>query len=435
MNSLALPTAFRHRHFTLFWCGAVLSGVGSQVTVVAMAWQMYELTDSPLQIGLLGLGRALPQIGLALVGGVLADRFDRRRLMMLIQAGQFAVSVLLTVLTFTGAITPAVLFTAAVLLAFGAAIENPPRQAIVPSLLPAADLASGIALNTTQRSVSTILGPALAGLVLAVAGAGTCYLLDAASWLIMLGALALIRTRTAQQRIASMSFEALLAGVRFLRGQRIIFSFMVLDFGATFFGAPSALFPIFARDIFEVGPVGLGLMFAAPSIGAVVTGVFMSARPQIGDTGRWVIIGVAFFGICLVLFAVAPFFWLAMVMLAGSGAGNTVSGVLRGTTNQLLTPDHLRGRVSAINSAFVIGGPQLGQFRSGVFGDLWGAVAAAALGGLGALGCAIAIGLVPGVWQFRLRPATEEPAAVQPPAGSGGTSETSQADGRKASQQ
>jgi MFS family permease len=236
----------------------------------------------------------------------------------------------------------------------------------------------------------------------------------------MLAALALIKAQTVQQRIASVSLEALLAGVRFLRGQRVIFSFMVLDFGATFFGAPSALFPIFARDIFEVGPVGLGLMFAAPSIGAVVTGVFMSARPQIVDAGRWVIIGVAFFGICLVLFAVAPLFWLAIVMLAGSGAGNTVSGVLRGTTNQLLTPDHLRGRVSAINSAFVIGGPQLGQFRSGVFGDLWGAAAAGAIGGLGALGCAIAIGLVPGVWGFRLSPAREAPEAAaveEPPSG------------------
>ena len=407
----SFPPALRQRDFRLFWSGAVLSGVGSQITVVAMAWQIYELTDSPLQIGLLGLGRALPQIGLALVGGVLADRYDRRRLMMLIQVGQLVVSVLLTVLTFADLITPAVLFLAALLLAFGAAIENPPRQAIVPSLLPAADLASGIALNTTQRSVSTILGPALAGLVLAIAGPGACYLLDATSWLLMLGALALIRTRSAQQRLTAVSFEALLAGVRFLRGQRVIFSFMVLDFGATFFGAPSALFPIFARDIFDVGPLGLGLMFAAPSIGAVVTGVAMSARPQIVDAGRWVIIGVALFGVCLLLFAILPVFWLAIAMLAGSGAGNTVSGVLRGTTNQLLTPDHLRGRVSAINSAFVIGGPQLGQFRSGVFADLWGASAAGAFGGLGALLCAIAIGLVPGVWRFRLTAA--DPAAAR----------------------
>ena len=420
MRSFPLPPAFEHRDFRLFWMGATLSQVGSQLTVVAMAWQIYELTDSPLQIGLLGLGRAVPQILLALVGGVMADAMDRRRLMMIIQVGQLAVSVALTLLTVAGAITPSMLFAAAVVLAFGSALENPPRQAIVPNLVPPSVLSSAIALNTTQRSVAMILGPSLAGVLLALSGPAVCYGIDAASWLVMLLALALVRARPLERRLA-LSATALLAGARFVLKQRVIFSFMLLDFGATFFGNGNALYPIFARDILEVGELGLGFMYAAPAVGAVISGVIMSARPQPRDVGKWVIIGVVFYGVCTVLFAVLDVFWLVLLMLAGTGVGNTVSAVLRGTTNQLLTPDDLRGRVSAVNSAFVVGGPMLGQFRGGVMADLWGAQASGAIGGLGAILCAVAIAALPGVWRFRLdasqvpvEPGGATPAAAPP---------------------
>lgn len=399
---IQLPPSLRNRDFRLFWTGGTLSSVGSQFTTVAMAWQIYELTNSPLQIGLLGLGRAVPQIALALVGGVMADAIDRRRLMMFMQVAQLTVSAVLAALTLADAVSSQLLFIAAVLLAFGSALENPPRQAIVPSLVPPDDLTSAIALNTTQRSVASIVGPSLAGVALAASGPALCYVVDASSWLVMLLALALLRVRPVQQRIGRLSFDAFVAGARFVRRQRVIFSFMALDFGATFFAAGSALYPIFARDILAVGPLGLGLMYAAPSIGAVVTGVVMSARPQIKDAGQWVVLGVAFFGACAALFAVIHVFWIALIMLAGTGVGNTVSSVLRGTTNQLLTPDDLRGRVSAVNSAFVIGGPHLGQFRAGVMADLWGATASGALGGLGAVLCAAAIAAIPGVWRFRL---------------------------------
>jgi MFS family permease len=412
-----LPPAFRHRDFSLYWTGAVLSQIGNQFTVVAMAWQIYDLTDSPLQIGLLGLGRALPQIALALVGGVLADAFDRRRLLMLTQLIQLAIGVALTVLTLADAITPGILLASAVLLSFGAALENPPRQAIVPSLVPTADLSSAVALYTTQRSIGLIAGPSLAGIVLAVSGPGMCYLLDSVSWVVMLMALVLMRALSDRHRAVTMSMKSMLEGAKFVVRQPVIFPFMLLDFGATFFGAPAALFPILARDVFEVGEFGLGLMYAAPAAGAIATGVVMSSMPQVKETGKWVILGVLFFGICLVFFAIVPFFWLSLLLLAGTGAGNAVSGVLRSTANQMLTPDHLRGRMSAINSAFVMGGPQLGQFRSGAVADLWGAQAAGALGGLGAAACAIAVGMLPVIWRFRL--GEEEPAVVEAPAAAG----------------
>jgi MFS family permease len=398
-----LPPALQYRDFRYFWIGATLSQVGSQLTVVAMAWQIYELTDSPLQIGLLGLGRAVPQIALALVGGLLADAFDRRRLMIIIQVGQLGMSVVLTVLTLADAITPTLLFVAAFALAFGSALENPPRQAIVPNLVPSSVLSSAIALNTTQRSVAMILGPSLAGILLAISGPALCYGLDAASWLLMVVALVAVRVKPIERHLG-LSLGALLAGARFVLQRRVIFSFMVLDFGATFFGNGNALYPIFARDILEVGEVGLGFMYAAPALGAVISGVVMSARPQPRDVGKWVVAGVVFYGACTMAFALMDVFWLVLLMLAGTGVGNTVSAVLRGTTNQLLTPDELRGRVSSVNSAFVVGGPMLGQFRGGVMADLWGAPASGALGGLGAVLCALAVAVVPGIWAFKLAP-------------------------------
>jgi MFS family permease len=237
-----LPPALLLRDFRLFWSGAVLSAIGTQFATVAMAWQIYELTNSPLSIGLLGLGRAIPQISLALVGGVLADAIDRRRLMMTLQVLQLVISAGLAALTLAGAITATLLVVAAVLLAFGTAVETPPRQAIVPNLVPRSQLGSAIALNTMQRSIAMIAGPSLAGITLAASGPAMCYVLDAVSWVAMLVALALIRPSQSLERVSSFSAEALLAGVRFVLGQPVIFSFMILDFGATLFGSPVALF-------------------------------------------------------------------------------------------------------------------------------------------------------------------------------------------------
>ena len=412
--TITLPPALRNRDFRLFWTGATLSAIGSQFTTVAMAWQIYELTNSPLQIGLLGLGRALPQIGLALVGGYLADAVDRRRLMMSIQLGQVVISVALALLTALDVVTPGILLAAAVLLALGSAIEAPPRQAIVPNLVPRDILGSAIALNTTQRSLGMIVGPALAGVLLAASGPALCYSIDAASWLAMLAALAVIKVRPGERAVVRFSLTAVMGGVQFVLTQPVILAFMVLDFGATLFGSPHALLPIFARDILEVGPLGLGVMYAAPSVGGVVAGLVMSVMPQIREAGKWVLLGVAFYAICTIGFAFSGTLWIAVIALIGTGVGNLVSAVLRGTTNQLLTPDQLRGRVAAVNSAFVMGGPQLGQFESGVIASLWSAQVSAATGGLGALLLVGALSLLPGVWRFRLeRPASSDaPPAV-----------------------
>ncbi len=397
-----MPPAFQHRDFRVFWTGALFSAIGTQMTTVAMAWQIYELTGSALQVGLLGLGRAIPQIGFAVFGGLIADAMDRKRLMMLLQVMQCGVSTALAALTLTGVVTPEALFVCAVLFAFSSAMETPIRQAVVPNLVPRPDLGSAVALTTMERSLGLIVGPAIAGVTIAVSGPAWCYAADAASWLAMLATLVLIR-RPLQVAIAGkMSLEALALGLRFVARQPVILPFMILDFGATLFGSSYALLPIYAKDILEVGPVGLGALYAAPSVGGVIMGIALSGPLKIDRAGVWVVIGVAFYGLCTMVFAASTVLWVSLLALAGTGAGNIVSAVLRGTSNQLLTPDQLRGRVAAVNSAFVTGGPQLGQFESGAVAAAGGAELSAFTGGLGALALSGAIWLLPKVRAFRL---------------------------------
>jgi MFS family permease len=402
-----LPPALLHPDFCLFWIGGTLSTVGSQFTLVAMAWQVYELTDSPLQVGLLGLGRALPQMALSLYGGVLADAIDRKRLMMLLQLVQCAISASLAALTIAGLITPGFLFAAAVLFALASALETPSRTAVIPNLVPDDDLHSAIALNMTQRSVAMVIGPSLAGIVLAVSGAAPCYVVDAASWFAMLAGLALIARPLQAAAAGAVSLAALNDGVKFVVSQQVILAFMILDFGATFFGSTTALLPVYARDILHVNAFGLGMLYTANSVGAIMAGAVMSGRASIERPGKWVLIGVAVYAVSTIGFGLTRTLWLSLVALAGAGAGNTVSAVLRGVTNQRLTPDHFRGRVAAVNNVFVMGGPQLGQFESGVVAALASPQMSAVTGGLGALLLAGAVAALPKVRDFSLTPSVQ----------------------------
>ncbi|HEY8692455.1 MAG TPA: MFS transporter [Chloroflexota bacterium] len=404
---MPLPPALRYRDFRLYASGAILSNLGTQFTTVAMAWQMYQLTNSAFQVGLLGLGRALPQIGLALFGGVLADAADRRRILMALQLVNLGVSSGLAVLTLAGLISPTTLLAAAVLFAFSSSVETPTRQAVIPNLVDRLDIGAAIAFNGTQRNLAKIVGPAIAGVMLAVSGPGLCYALDATSWFAMLAALALIRKPLQGLLKARASVEALLAGARFVASQQVILAFMVLDFGAMFFGSSIALLPIYARDILAVGPVGLGLLYAAPSVGAVLGAALMSTGIRVDRAGMWVLIGFAAYGLCTIGFALSRVLWLSLPLLAGTGLGDEIGAVLRNTSNQLLTPDELRGRVAAVNGAFVNGGPQLGQFESGVVAALGGVQLSALTGGIGAVLLVAAVAMLPKVRRFTLSAALQ----------------------------
>jgi MFS family permease len=375
--------ALRHRDFCIYWSGSVLSQVGTQFTTVTMAWQIYELTNSPLELGFLGLVRGVPMLVLLLFGGVLADAVNRRRLLMATQVAQMCASIILAVMTAAGRVSPLVLYAASLFLAVFNSLEQPARNAIVPNLVPRTDLTSALALSGTQRHVATIVGPSLAGLLLARSGPTLCYAVDAISWLAMLVALAWMRplTQVAGGRSA-VSMQALREGVSFVWLNPVILSMMALDFSQNFFGSGRALLPVYARDILHVGPQGLGILYSATSAGALVMAAVMSFQTGIRRAGAWVLVSVAMYGVFITLFGISHSFWVSFLMLAGAGAANTVSFVMRNTINQLLTPDEIRGRVTSVNSMFTNTGPQLGQFEAGALASAIGAVNATAVGGL-----------------------------------------------------
>lgn len=391
-----LLSPLRHRDFRLLWIGLLCSSVGTQFTQVAMAWQIYELTDSPLQIGMIGLVRAVPQMVILLFGGLLADAMNRRKLMMTTQASLVFVSGALALLTLADQVTPFRLYGVTVFLALFSSLESPSRQAIVTNLVPAEDLPRAFAIFSTQRQIATIAGPSLAGIVLAWAGPAVCYAVDAISWIFMLGSLALIRTQLPQRGgWRTISLESVRAGFRFVWSHAVIFPFLMMDFGANIFGTVRSLFPIYARDILAVGPQGLGILYAASAAGALLGALGFSLWGPARQAGRWILLGVTIYGLSLLFFAGSHTFWLSISLLVASGIGDTISAILRSTINQLSTPDELRGRMASINSVFTNSGPQLGQFQAGALATVIGTEFAAATGGVIIL---LIVGVL--VWRF-----------------------------------
>jgi MFS family permease len=404
-NNDSSHSPFRHRDFRIFWTGSFFSSIGSQFTNVAMAWQIYDLTHSPFQIGLLGLARALPQIVLLLLAGLLADAMNRRKLMICTQAGLCCVSATLALLTFSGRASPQMLYLATMLLALFSSLEQPSRQSLIPSLVPREDLPRALALQGTQRHVPMIAGPSLAGIVLAISGPAACYAVDALSWLAMLLALLRLRTKISEGAgLRTVSLRSLQEGIGFVWHHGIILPLMMLDFGATFFGNVRGLLPIYAKDILSVGPTGLGLLYSARAVGSLAAAGAMSFYGPVKRSGSWVFIGVGIYGLSTVLFAYSEWFWFSLLMLTLTGVGDTISSILRGTINQLQTPDELRGRMSSINGIFTMGGPQLGQFEIGIMAAWLGTEMAALTGGLGTLTIVVAVAAAfPHVRSFRIK--------------------------------
>ena len=404
-NSKFSRSPFRHRDFRIFWTGSFLSSIGTQFTTVAMAWQIYELTNSPFQIGLLGLARALPQMFLLLFAGLLADAVNRRKLMICTQSGLFCISATLALLTHSGAASPHLLYAATMLLALFSSLEQPSRQSLIPNLVPRQDLAQALALQGTQRFVPMIAGPSLAGIVLALSGPAVCYTVDAVSWLAMLLALFRLRTKISEGGgLRSVSLRSLKEGLGFVWRHGIILPLMLLDFGVSFFGNVRGLLPIYARDILFVGPTGLGVLYAARAVGSLAAAGAMSFCGPVRRSGLWVFVGVGIYGLATVLFAYSGMFWFSILMLTLTGVGDTISSILRGTINQLQTPDELRGRMSSINSIFTLSGPQLGQFEIGIIATWLGTEFAALTGGLACLAIVITIAAVfPHVGRFGIQ--------------------------------
>ena len=385
--------------------GLLLSSIGSQFTTVAMAWQIYELTNSPLQIGLIGLARAVPQMVILLYGGLLADAMNRRRLMMVTQSSLFLVSGTLALTTLAGRTTPLTLYVVVIFLALFSSLEAPSRQALVSNLVPPEDLSRALAIFSAQRHVAVIAGPSVAGVVLGLSGPAICYSADALSWLIMFLSLSRIRAQLPERGgWRSISLSSLREGFNFVLGHAVIFPLLVMDFGANIFGSVRALLPVFARDVLMVGPQGLGVLYAASAAGSLLGAAGLSLIGQVRRAGAWILIGVAIYGLSIVLFAQSQLFWLSVFLLACSGFGDTISAVLRATINQLSTSDELRGRMASINSIFTNSGPQLGQFEAGVVASFLGAELSAITGGVIILSIVSVLGVgFPHVRRFEIR--------------------------------
>ena len=405
--------ALRSRNFRLLWIGVGISFAGSFMQQAALLWHVSLLVpnNKGLALGLVGLVRVVPIIAFSLVSGAAADVFDRRKLMFATQIGGATVAAVLAVLAFSG-IT--VVWPIYLLAAIGAAVgafDPPARHALVPMLVPREHLPNAISLNTVMVQASSVAGPAIGGVIIAVGNVGWAYAVNAVSFLFVVASLVLMRDVPATDRSQahagdSISAAAIMEGIRFVFGRPLIRSTMLLDFFATFFSSATALLPIFAQDILHVGPRGYGWLYAAPAIGAVAASAAMvPITHKLERRGATLIWAVVCYGVATVVFGFSRSFWLTLMCLAVSGASDAVSMIIRNLVRQLETPDAMRGRMVGINMIFFMGGPQLGELEAGLVANWFGAPLSVIAGGIGSLiSTAVIAGSTPEVREYRRTP-------------------------------
>jgi MFS family permease len=385
--------AWRHRDYRLMWVGQLISVTGSQMQWGAINWHVYSLTHSALALGAIGLVRVLPIILCSLLGGVVADAVDRKRLILATQVVMLLSAGTLSLITRMGmkTIWPIYLLTA--IAAAAVAFEAPARQALLPALVPPEDFQNAVSLYLIVFHVSMIAGPAVAGLLLNSYSPALIYAINAASFLAVICALLMIRASgraTAKgEEALRVSFGALTEGLRFVWRTPVIVQTMTLDFIATFFASATALLPIFATEVLHVGARGYGILAASPAMGSVLTALVMARLGALRRQGAIVIGSIAVYGAATVMFGLSRVFWLSLLCLALTGAADTVSTVLRQTIRQLSTPNNLRGRMTSVNMIFFMGGPQLGEMEAGAVATLTGSAAIAVV--TGGIGCLIAV--------------------------------------------
>jgi len=384
--------ALRHRDFRLLWLGQIVSITGSQMQFVAINWHVYLLTKSAFALGLVGLFRGVPIILCSLAGGVVADAIDRKKLMIVTQTVMLVSAAVLTAITLGGLKSVWPIYLLSALSAAAQAFDTPARQALMPTLVPEEDFPNAVSLGIIVFNVAIILGPAIAGFILAEIGPGIIYGINALSFMAIIGAIIAMRTSgqpdLQRGRREALSFGALKEGLRFVWHTPIIVQTMTLDFAATFFGSATLLLPIFAQERLHVGARGYGFLAAAPAVGSVLTALVLARMGTLQRQGRLVVASVAVFGVATAAFGVSTVYWISLLMLAALGAADTVSTVLRQTIRQLVTPNHLRGRMTSINMMFFMGGPQLGELEAGTVAAVIGAPLSVVVGGMGALICA-----------------------------------------------
>jgi MFS family permease len=377
-----LPVALRHRDFRRYLVGRTLTGFGSGMLLVAVGYQIYQLTHNPLDLGLLGLAEFLPFVVLVLPAGEAADHFDRRWIVTGCYALYAVSALLLMALTLGGVTSAGPVFAVMALFGVAGAFSMPTSQALVPNLVPTADFSNAVAINSSTMQVASIAGPAVGGLVLLL-GPAAVYAAVAAFAAVSAGLLLGMQTGgRSGGRAEPMTLTSVLSGITFVRGRPVVLGSISLDLFAVLFGGAVALLPVYATDILHVGPTGLGLLRAAPGVGAALCGVALAGWPITRNVGRWMFGGVAIFGVGTVVFALSGSFVLSLAALLVMGAADMVSMYIRHLLVQLTTPDGIRGRVSAVNAVFIGASNELGEFESGVTAAWFTTVPAVVIGGI-----------------------------------------------------
>jgi MFS family permease len=383
-----------HPSFLRFWAGRLAGTMANQMLLVAVAWQMYDVTGSALSLGLVGLVQFVPALALVLVSGHVADRHDRRHIVAGAFLLQMAAALALLLATREGRAGRELILAVSLLLGVARAFQMTAQQALAPLLVPAGLLARALAFSSSGMQAAIIGGPALAGLLyggLALHGralAGGADVVYAACVLLFLPAAALVWSARYDHKPAPrapVTAATLLAGVRFIRDRPVVLGAISLDLFAVLLGGATALLPIYARDLLHAGPEGLGLLRAAPAMGALAMSLVLARRTITRRVGHVLFLAVGVFGLTTLVFAVSQSFWLSMAALFVNGAADMVSVVVRQTLVQLDTPDDMRGRVSAVNAIFIGASNQLGEFESGATAALLGPVGSVVLGGCGTL--------------------------------------------------
>lgn len=383
--------ALRHADYRRFLTTHFATTLGVQIQDVIVAWQMYLDTHDPLSLGLVGLAEALPNITMSLLGGHVADRMDRRKLAMI--ATWVLLACALTLAALAGLKGDMVRYR--IVGAYGVvaisgvarAFLQPARTALAAAMIPREVQANAVTWRSTTWQLGAVIGPALGGLLNAVVGPRGSYLADGLLVVIALLALAAIRFRSVPVvDDATPIGESLTVGIRYLRSQQILLGAMTLDLFSVLFGGAVALLPIFVVEILHTGAWGLGLLRAAPAVGALIMSVSIAWLPPMRRAGRTLLYAVAAFGLCTIGFGLARSIWLSFACLALSGAADMISVVVRSTLLQLLVPDHLMGRVTSVNAIFIGSSNEIGSFESGVTAKLLGAVPAVLIGGVITLG-------------------------------------------------
>lgn len=376
----------RHPGFRWFFLAQIFSITGSAMQLAAVNWDVWRITHNQFALGLVGLVRIVPIIVLSLLGGVVADAMDRRKLQLVTQSAMLIFAGILAFVTISGNESLALIYLLTAAISGMSAFDQPARNAMVPNLVQPDEISHAARLNVVMYTVTSVFGPVIAGFIIGSLGSGAAYLFNALSFIPVVVVLIGLRrvvmpAKTGAKR--DISFNAMFEGLRFVRGAPLLWSTMLVDFFATLLASATVLLPVYATDVLHVGATGYGILSAAPAVGATLGAIVMAQYGgRIIRQGVVMLWAVAFFGVATIVFGYSTVFWLSLLALAATGFTDSISAGIRSPLRQILTPDHLRGRMLSVNMIFFMGGPQLGEFEAGVVAQLFGPVASVVTGGI-----------------------------------------------------